>query len=123
MEMLEKNKFPDISSPFAWCASHGVSFWMTWNGHLQLCAFMDKPYIPYSGDLSADWQTLNDRLNILRNPRECEKCEWKSFCQRCPGALCAESGDPEKVDVGLCNVAKRLYDIYREKIKEEENRI
>ena len=66
---------------------------------------------------------MEDRLNSLRSPEECADCEWKSFCQRCPGALCAESGDPETVDSELCDVAKRLYELYREKAKEEVNEI
>ena len=123
LDTLEKNKFPDLNSPFAWCASHGVSFWMTWNGHMQLCAFMNQPYVLYSGDLNADWRALDERLNALCSPKECGSCEWRSFCQRCPGALCAESGDPEKVDSGLCNIAKRLYELYIEKVKEEANEI
>ncbi|MBQ8027154.1 MAG: radical SAM protein, partial [Clostridia bacterium] len=31
LEQLEQSKFPPLESPFAWCASKGVSFWMTWH--------------------------------------------------------------------------------------------
>jgi hypothetical protein len=33
--------------------------------------------------------------------------------------LCAESGDPEKVDAGMCNTAKQLYELYRAKNEKE----
>lgn len=121
LDVLEKNKYPDLRTPFAWCASYGASFWMTWNGHLQLCSFMSRPFVPYSGDVSADWTALNEQLMNLRSPEECRDCTWKSFCQRCPGILCAESGDPERVDSSLCNAAKRLYELYVTKSKEEVN--
>ena len=119
LEMLEKNKYPDLRSPFGWCASYGSSFWMTWNGHLQMCAFMSRPFVLHSGDLAADWVSLDEKLRNLRSPKECEDCTWRSFCQRCPGILCGESGDPEIVDHNLCDVARRLYDLYMAKQKEE----
>lgn len=113
LDVLEKNKFPPLESPFAWCASFGSSLWITWNGHLQLCSFMNKPYVQYSGNLSADFIKMNRLMNKIKSPAECSKCEWQTFCQRCPGVLCAESGDPEKISSSLCSVAERLHKIYQ----------
>ena len=121
LDMLEKNRYPDLESPFGWCASYGSSFWMTWNGHLQLCSFMSRPYVRYSGDLTADWAELNEKLRKLHSPNECKDCTWRSFCQRCPGILCAESGDPESVDPSLCDAARRLHQLYIKKLEERGN--
>ena len=115
VEELEKMKFPPLESPFAWCASHGKSFWMTWHGHLQMCSFMSKPFIPYSGSLESDYALLMNELKKIKSPAECENCEWKMFCQRCPGILCGESGHPEKISDSLCKMAKRLYELYKYK--------
>lgn len=120
LEKLEKNMLPDLESPFAWCASYGTSLWLTWNGHLQMCCFMNVPYIQYSGNLESDYDMLLDELKNLRSPEECSDCEWKIFCQRCPGILCSESGSPEKADISLCNLAKQMYELYI-KLKNEEN--
>lgn len=122
LDVLEKNKYPDLTSPFAWCGSYRSSFWMTWNGHLQLCSFMSRPIVPYSGDFAADWAGLNEKLRKLHSPKECEACAWQSFCQRCPGILCAESGNPESVDPGLCDAARRLCELYMAKQNEEVSR-
>lgn len=119
LDALEKNKYPDLTSPFAWCGSYGSSFWMTWNGHLQLCSYMSRPFVPYSCDLAADWTALNEKLKNLRSPNECKDCTWRSFCQRCPGILCAESGDAENIDPSFCETAKRLYELYIAKSEEE----
>lgn len=113
LEELENNMIPRSDSPFAWCASYGTSFWMTWHGRLQMCSFMNNPETVYSGNLFADYFGLYQKLRLLKNPAECEKCEWQEFCQRCPGALCAESGNPEKINADLCDVARRLYELYR----------
>lgn len=115
LEELERSKFPALKSPFAWCASYRTSLWITWHGHLQLCAFMNTPFTRWSGDLRNDYEQLHDKLKKIKSPAECSSCEWKEFCQRCPGTLCAESSDPEKISEGLCNTAKKLHEIYARK--------
>lgn len=120
LEKLEKNMLPDPDSTFAWCASYGTSLWITWHGHLQMCSFMSVPFIQYSGNLKADYGLLMRKLESLKSPDECLSCKWKIFCQRCPGILCGESGDPEKTDTNLCNLAKEMYYLYT-KLKGEEN--
>lgn len=115
LEELERSKFPPLKSPFAWCASYRTSMWITWNGHIQLCAFMNKPYTSWSGNLKNDYKFLHEKLEKIKSPAECGDCKWKEFCQRCPGTLCAESSDPEKVSESLCDMAKKLYEIYTRK--------
>lgn len=118
-EALEKSKFPPLESPFAWCASKNMSFWITWNGNMQLCSFMNKPCVGYSGSFKDDWINLLKKLDEIKVPEECGNCEWSAFCQRCPGVLCAESGSPECVSESLCNMAKRLTLLYRKSCKED----
>ncbi len=113
VEELEKSMYPPYESPFAFCGSYRTSFWMTWHGHMQMCSFMNMPYVKYSGNLQSDYNSLVEQLQVIRNPEECGGCKWKMFCQRCPGILCAESGHPEKKDNGLCDTAKRLYELYK----------
>lgn len=121
LEELEKSKFPPIDSPFAWCRSFGNSLWITWHGKFQLCSFLNTPCVTYSGNLKEDYESLLNELEKLDNPRECADCEWKMFCQRCPGILCGESGHPEKISGGFCDMAKRLCELY--KLKKEGDRI
>lgn len=116
-EDLEKSKFPPLKSPFAWCSGYKSSLWITWHGHFQLCAFMNKPYVNYTGNFKSDYFALQEKLGAIKSPSECDNCEWKMFCQRCPGILCAESGHPEKVANSLCHIAKGLYELYNKKEK------
>lgn len=112
LEKLEKNMLPNLESPFAWCSSYGTSLWLTWHGHLQMCCFMNVPFIQYSGNLKSDYNMLLEELKKIKSPEECSDCEWKIFCQRCPGILCSESGNPEKADISLCNLAKQMHELY-----------
>lgn len=118
LEALEKSKFPPLDSPFAWCAGTDKNVVVTWHGHLQLCTMLSEPYVQYSGDFLSDFRQLNTLVQQIKNPDECESCQWKEFCQRCPGILCAESGHPEKTEKSFCFMAKRLQDLYIKK-KEE----
>lgn len=115
LEELEKSKFPPLTSPFAWCASYGSSLWMTWHGRVQMCAFMNVPEVVYSGNLASDYIEMHKRIKKIKNPAECEECKWQEFCQRCPGILCSESGHPEKISTELCDMARRLYELYKER--------
>ncbi len=112
LEQLERNKYPDMESPFAWCGSYKKAMWITWNGNVQMCSFVTKPAVQFSGDIKEDWAQLIKKCSELKSPSECESCLYKEFCQRCPGALCAESGDAEKISSDFCRTAKRLYDLY-----------
>lgn len=120
IENLERNKFPPLKTPFAWCSGYRTSVWITWNGNVQLCSFMNAPYSSFKDGLESAWKELNIKLNAISSPAECEKCEYAVFCQRCPGLLCAESGSAEKVDAFLCETAKKLYEAYNKLAKEEQ---
>ncbi len=119
LEQLEKHKFRNPESPFSWCANYGRTAWITWNGHMQLCAFMNGPYSVLDDGFKNAWREIIDKLDALKNPEECKDCKYGEFCQRCPGLLCAESGDAQKVSASVCDTAKRLYEAYNKKIEEE----
>ncbi len=118
-EQLKKAKLPPLKSPFAWCASKGNSFWLTWNGHLQLCSFMNGPYETLENGLEYAWSKLNKKLDKLKSPAECSECTYAEFCQRCPGILCGESGNAERISKDFCKTAEKLYLSYM-KFKREE---
>ena len=120
LKALEESKFPPIDSPFAWCASRGQNLVVTWHGHFQLCTTLSEPYVQYSGNLLSDFHKLDKLLDEIKSPDECQDCEWKEFCQRCPGILCSESGHPEKIDKAFCLMAKRLQDLYLKKKEETQ---
>ncbi len=121
LEMLERSKFPDLESPFAWCASRGKNLVVTWNGHFQLCTTLSEPYVQYSGDFISDFRKLDNLLDKIKSPDECTDCKWREFCQRCPGILCSESGHPDQTDKSFCLMAKKLYELYIQKKEDSQS--
>ncbi len=115
LEDLEKNRNFISELPFSMCASYRKSLFITWNGRFQMCSFMNQPNVIYSGNVSETFNDLYSLLAQLKNPSECSACEWKEFCQKCPGILCAESGHPEKIDLSFCDTAKQLKLLYEQK--------
>lgn len=120
LENIRKNMFPPLETPFAWCSNYRTSAWVTWKGNVQQCSFMNAPYATLENGFESAWNELGLKLDALKSPPECTDCEYSAFCQRCPGILCGESGNAEKIDTALCNTAKRLYEAYTRLTQEEK---
>ena len=106
-----------IDNPLDVCGSYRKSFWLTWNGNLQLCSFMERPAVPLIEGMEFydAWKLLLEQLKQIRMPGKCKDCQYEGFCARCPGALAAECGDCSRVTEEFCNNAKRLYEAYQER--------
>ncbi len=124
-ERLEQERVPAPSPlPFSRCAGHGISFFLTWHGHLQFCGFAPRPFAEVvSGgrvDLAQAWQIMGEQVDAITTPPECEACRHKAFCRRCPGLLAAESGDPSRVSDSFCRRAWELGTLYDKLCAEAE---
>lgn len=108
-----KRLFGHHENPLAMCNSYRKGFWMTWDGKMQMCTFMEKPSIKMEGKTFAEaWNELIGELESLRAPKECDDCKYEGFCKKCPGMLAAQCGAPDQVNDAFCEKAKLLYDIY-----------
>ena len=120
LEALEKEKRPRVDKAFAFCGSYGTSFNVSWHGHLGYCTFATKPYVQLADpiDFAGSWKKMLDLTKSIKVPAECADCEYAIFCKRCPGLLCSESGEPDKVHPAFCRQAEELYRMYQ-KLKAE----
>ena len=112
--------YPYIDHPLDVCGSYRKSFWLTWNGNLQLCSFMSEPAISLMGGIGFNeaWRLLLDQLEQMHKPVECENCQYEGFCAKCPGVLAAECGSCSGICEEVCHHAKLVYEDYL-KLKEE----
>ena len=112
--------YPHVKHPLDICANYRKSFWITWNGNLQLCSFMSEPAIHLTEDIGfhETWMMLLDQLERISKPEKCQDCQFEGFCTQCPGVLTAESGSYSCVCDEVCNNAKIVYMDY---LKMKEN--
>lgn len=107
-------EIPKINNLLNECGKYRVGFWITWNGNLQLCSFMNDPAISLlQFSFEEAWEKLLLELKKIKTPNECSDCKYSSFCPRCPGILAAECGNCNQVDESFCEKAKQLYRIYK----------
>ena len=118
---LEKEKRPATKRAFAFCSSYGTSFNVSWHGRVGYCTFAIKPYVQLTDpiDFPAAWMQVLEMTKAIQVPPECDDCEWYMFCKRCPGLLCSESGEPDRVSPAFCKQAEEMYRVYQ-KLKAEE---
>ena len=95
------------------CGSYRKSFWLTWNGNVQLCTFMETPcFSIHEYSFQSAWSNLLGALEKISMPCKCLECKYEGFCKKCPGVLSAECGGPEQVTEGFCLEAKQCYELY-----------
>lgn len=95
------------------CGSYRKAFWLTWNGNVQLCSFMEKPsYSIHEYSFQSAWTNLLEELDKFSMPAQCTDCKYEGFCKKCLGVLSAECGGPEQVTEAFCLEAKQCYEIY-----------
>ena len=89
--------------PFAACGSYRTSFWLDWDGRMNMCSFMSKnSVLPFEIGFSRAWDNLLVNLASLGNPAECKECSVGNNCHICPGLMEAETGSPELAPPRLC---------------------
>lgn len=105
--------YPKVDNFLDLCGSYRKGFWITWDGKMQLCSFMEYPAIDIKAyPFEEVWKQLLSELVKLDTPDECKSCKYEGFCQRCPGVLAAECGAPDKVKRSFCDKARVIYNIY-----------
>lgn len=99
----------DPKDPFARCLSYRSSFWLDWDGSMELCAFMSSCGTrPFEDGFAAAWGQLLERLSAITVPEACEGCSVRGFCSACPGVLEAEAGGPSRTSEKYCGRARDL---------------
>ena len=107
---LKGTPFDHGRKPCTYCRDYRIGYWITWNGEMRFCGFMDEPHIPVCArGFSAAWKELLRYEEGLDWPEECINCEARGVCVKCAAVLEAESGSPQKVSGAFCERIKRIY--------------
>lgn len=88
------------------CRAGVSSFWVTYDGHLQLCGMMDGIKLPLRGRPFAEvWQEARAAREAIRMPSECLCCADREYCEVCAAVCSAESSFDAPPDY-ICRKAK-----------------
>lgn len=107
---LEKAPVNIERKPCTYCKDYRLGYWVTWNGEMRFCSFMNEPYIPVRNQaFLKSWQELIAYEEALEWPEECKACEAQNVCEKCAGTLAAECGNPHQVTEEFCSSVKKYY--------------
>ena len=108
---LEKAPVDIERKPCTYCKDYRLGYWVTWNGEMRFCSFMNEPNIPVRDqDFLQSWRELIEYEEALEWPEECWTCKVQKACFKCAGSLAAECGSPHRVTEEFCDRVKKYYD-------------
>mgnify|MGYP005773216537 CR=1 FL=1 len=108
---LEKAPVNLERKPCTYCKDYRLGYWVTWNGEMRFCSFMDEPHILIREQaFLKSWQELIEYEETLEWPVECKSCRVQKACFKCAGTLAAECGNPNVVTEEFCKKMKKYYD-------------
>ena len=107
---LEKVPVNIERKPCTYCKDYRLGYWVTWNGEMRFCSFMNEPNIPIRDQaFLKSWQELIAYEEALEWPKECKTCEAQKACFKCAGTLAAECGSPHQVTEEFCSSVKKYF--------------
>lgn len=109
--LLEKAPVNIERKPCTYCKDYRLGYWVTWNGMMRFCSFMNEPEISLlDRAFPQAWKELLGYEEALDWPKECKSCKVQKACMKCAGTLAAECGSPHQVTEEFCNKVKQFYD-------------
>lgn len=106
-DMVSRPSMKDKKKPCEYCSGYKTSFWVTWDGKVRFCSFMNEPNISIRNRaFSEAWNDLIEYEQNLEWPEDCQTCEVRQYCRRCIGMLNTRSGSPAMVDKSFCDKIK-----------------
>ena len=109
--MIKEKPFDQSRKPCTYCKDYRLGYWVTWEGSMRFCSFMNEPNIPVRDMPFLDaWKQLLLYEETLDWPKECQTCGVREGCSKCAGILASESGSATKVNPEFCSRIKQYYD-------------
>jgi MoaA/NifB/PqqE/SkfB family radical SAM enzyme len=103
-EITLSNEFYNDNFP---CNSGKNSFWITWDGRMVPCAFMEKAEThPFEQGFQIAWEELKKNCSRVPVCTTCANCSLQEYCLTCPASLYIETGSFIKPAPYLCQLAQ-----------------
>lgn len=110
MNRLFQKPLDPTRKPCTYCKDYRLGYWVTWNGEMRFCSFMNEPHIPVQDMSFSDaWQQLIQYEEALDWPAECKTCPASGICSKCAATLVTECGGMNQVSEHFCGPVQRYY--------------
>lgn len=107
---LEKAPVNIERKPCTYCKDYRLGYWVTWNGEMRFCSFMNEPNIPVRDQaFLKSWQELIAYEEALEWPQECKTCEAQKVCDKCIATVCTEKNEYTDGNSLYCEMVRRIY--------------
>ncbi len=109
--LLEHDVVNPERKPCTYCKDYRLGYWITWDGKMRFCSFMNEPNISVrEKGFPHAWQSLVQYEEQLEWPEECKSCNVQKACVKCAATLTSECGSPHHVKKEFCDRVKQYYD-------------
>lgn len=89
------------------CRAGRSSFWITWQGQMTPCIFMEEPKRPvFEEGFLESWEAIKEERQKLFLPLECTNCSRRKFCTVCGACAYTETGSFEKRPEYMCRLTE-----------------
>lgn len=110
MEYFLQHPLDPTRKPCTYCKDYRVGYWVTWDGKMRFCSFLQEPNITVKGHaFQQAWQKLLAYEEKLDWPKECKTCPAQTVCFKCAASIATMSGSLKKISQSYCDKIKQIY--------------
>ena len=89
----ERPAMKNERKPCEYCSVYRTGYFITWDGYMRFCSFLDKPDIDVlKGTFDKNWKALQEYSQKIRWPEKCYTCPVRDKCRRCIAGLACNNG-------------------------------
>lgn len=93
------------------CRAGKSSFWVTFDGKMMPCGMMTEPSVSLNEISFGDaWNIIKKETAVIRLPKECLSCSYKSVCNVCAAMCYTETGSFSGRPEYICSMVKAIAD-------------
>lgn len=94
------------------CGAGKTSFWVTWDGRMIPCGFMNSiATLPFEKGFYSAYEEMRELSTTVLTCKECRECEYKEHCMSCPAMLESEAGRYDRPAPYFCEFAKKKQEL------------
>ena len=109
MDYFLEHPIDPSKKPCTYCKDYRVGYWVTWDGNMRFCSFLQEPNIEVSElPFQQAWKELLQFENELDWPKECQTCSARTVCFKCAASLATMSGSLSSVSRSYCDKVKQM---------------